>query len=84
MDSLRWDSMIRGHKDVWIPFVGKILRVEQEVHNTADHFAVAVVKDETVVGHVLCEVSCLVWHFIEHDGTGTCEVNMYSNASQLH
>ena len=58
--------------------------VEQEAHNTADCFAVAVVKDETLVGHVLREVSHLVWHFIEHNGTGTCEVNMYSNASQLH
>ena len=71
--------MIRGHhiyKDIWIPFIGEILRVEQEANNTTDRFAVAVVRDETVVGHVPREVSCLVWHFIEHDGTVTCEVNL--------
>ena len=79
MDLLRWDSVIRGHhiyKDIWTPFVSEILCVEQEAHNTADHFAVAVVKDETVVGHVPHKVLHLVWHFIEHDGTVTCEVNL--------
>jgi len=78
MDSLRLDSVICGHhiyKDIWTPFTGEILGVEQEAHNTADRFAVAVVKDETVVGHVPCEVSRLVWYFIKHDGTITCEVN---------
>ena len=77
MDSLHWDSVIRGHhvyKDIWTPFIGEVLRVEQETHNVQDRFAVAVVKDDITVGHVPCEVSCLVWHFIEHDGTVNCEV----------
>ena len=68
--------MIRGHhiyKDIWTPFIGEILHVEQEAHSTTDHFTV---KDETVVGHVLHEVSHLVWHFIKHNGTVTCEVNL--------
>jgi len=55
-------------------FTSEILRVEQEAHDTADRFAVAIVKDETVVGHVPREVLHLVWYFIEHDGTVTCEV----------
>jgi len=62
MDSLHLDSVIRGnhiYKDIWNPFTGEILCVEQEAHNTADCFTVAVVKDETVVGHVPCEVSRL-------------------------
>ena len=57
MDSLRLDSVICGHhiyKDIWTPFTGEILHVEREAHNTAaNRFAVAIVKDETVVGHVL-------------------------------
>ena len=64
MDSLHWDNVIRSYhiyKDIWTPFIGEILRVEQEAHNTADCFAVAVVKDETIVGHVSHEVSRLVW-----------------------
>jgi len=47
MDSLCLDSVIHGHhiyKDIWTPFIGEILHVEQEAHNTADHFAVARVK----------------------------------------
>ena len=77
MDSLHWDSVIHGHhvyKDIWTPFIGEVLRVEQETHNVQDRFAVAVVKDNITVGHVPREVSRLVWHFIEHDGTVNCEI----------
>ena len=77
MDSLHWDSVIRGHhvyKEIWTPFVGEVLRVEQETHNAQDRFAVAIVKDDIIVSYVPHEVSCLVWHFIEHDGTVNCEV----------
>ena len=52
MDSLHSDSVIHGHhiyKDIWNSFVGEILRVEQEAHDTADCFAVAVVKDKTAM-----------------------------------
>ena len=58
MDSLHWDSVIRGHrayKEIWTPFVGEVLHVEQETHNVQDRFAVAVVKDlkeDITVGHV--------------------------------
>ena len=48
--------------------------MEQVAHNAEDHFAVAVVKDETIIDHVPCEALRLVWHFIEHDETVTCEV----------
>ena len=52
----------------------KFLHVEQETHNVQDRFAVAVVKDDITVGHVPREVSRLVWHFIEYDGTVNCEL----------
>ena len=68
MDSLHWDSVIRGHhvyKDIWTLFIGEVLRVEQETHNVQDRFAVAIVKDDITVGHVPREVSRLVWYFIE-------------------
>ena len=44
------------------------------MHNAQDRFAVAIVKDDIIVGHVPREVLHLVWHFIEHDGTVNCEV----------
>ena len=77
MDSLHWDSVIRGHhvhKDIWTPFIGEDLRVEQETHNVQDRFDVAVVKHNITVGIVPHEVLRLVWHFIGHDGTVNCEV----------
>ena len=49
MDSHHWESVIRGHhvyKDIWTPFVGEILNVQQEVHNAEDRFAVAVVSTQ--------------------------------------
>ena len=77
MESLRWEGVIHGHhvyKDNWTPFIGKILCVKQETNNVGDYFAVATVKANTIVGHVVCEVSRLVWYFIQHDATVTCEV----------
>ena len=77
MDSHHWESVFCGHhvfKDIWSPFVGEILNVQQEVHNAKYRFAVVVVKNETIIGHVPREVLLLFWYFIEHDGTITCEV----------
>ena len=46
MNSLHWDSVIRGHR----AYKGKILCVEQETYNAKDcfteHFTVAIVKAE--------------------------------------
>ena len=84
MDSLSWDSVIRGHhiyKNIWTPFVGEILRVEQEVCNPENHFAVPIVKVETIIGHVPREVSCLFWHFIQHDGIVSCEITGHRKPS---
>jgi len=77
MDSLQVDSDIRGHhvyKNVWTPYLGEFLLVEQEDHNPEDCFAVAILKSGGIVGHVPREMSRIVWHFIEHDGTVSCEV----------
>ena len=59
MNSLHWDSMIRGHR----AYKGKILCVEHETYNAEDcfteHFTVAIVKAETIVGHVTRKFSLL-------------------------
>ena len=71
------DCVIRGHhvyKNIWTPFIGEVLHVEQEAHNDEDCFAVAIIKTGKIVGHVPREISCLVWYFIEHDGTVSSEV----------
>ena len=55
-DSYEKTSVIRDHhiyKSVWIPFIGKELVVEAEDSNEHNKNAVAVMKDDCVVGHVL-------------------------------
>jgi len=34
------------YKDIWTHFTDEIIRVEQEANNTADRFAVAIVKGD--------------------------------------
>ena len=51
MESLHWNSVVRGHhvyKDIWTPFVGEILHVEQEDDNPEDCFAVCIALEETI------------------------------------
>jgi len=65
-------------EDIWTPFVGEILCVEQEDDNPEDCFAVCIVKGSAlgnnIVGHVPREVSRLVWYFIVHGGNVVCEI----------
>ena len=71
------ESVVRGHhvfKQIWTPVVGKVLTVAIEAGNTEDRFAIAVTKDDMVVGHVPREFSKLCRHFLRHGGTIACEV----------
>jgi hypothetical protein len=57
MADFRYDSCIRGfhvYKDVWNPVVGETLNAEREkkLDNPADKYAVSVMKDGNIVGHV--------------------------------
>ena len=57
--SFRIESSVRGHhiyKDVWSPVIGDELLVQVEEHNTFDEFAVPVMKNSDVVGHVPLEI----------------------------
>ena len=58
-------SVIHDHhiyKDIRTPELGKILQCEQERGNTEDSYAVSVMKADTIVGHVPCEKSHVVWY----------------------
>ena len=71
------ESVVRGHhiyKASWDPYVGEVLVLEREVANVHDVHAVAIMKEDGVVGHVPKELSRIFWHFIWHGGTITCEV----------
>ena len=54
------ESVIRGHhiyKWIWRPLVGEVLTLEREEGNSHDRFAVSLLKDAIVVGHVPLEFS---------------------------
>lgn len=60
---------------VWSPTVGGTLSVAMELTIPQDSFAVAIIKDACVVGHVSRTVSRIVSFFLEKDGSvGICEV----------
>ena len=61
------ESFIRGYhayKDIWNPFIGEKLPLNREPENTTDEYAIAVVKDSCVVGHVprlLSQIVFISW-----------------------
>ena len=71
------ESVIRGHhiyKHIWWPFVGEVLTSEREEGNNHNKFAVSLLKNATVIGHVPQELLRVFWHFIRHGGTITREL----------
>ena len=67
---LEINSYIRGYHayaDVWVPAVGETLLVKPEPTNAKDNNAVAVLKDTTIVGHVLQNFSPRLFQFLRRD-----------------
>ena len=62
------------YKSIWIPVVGECLGVAREEANHHDHYAVPVMKDSTIVGHVPREYSRTFNFFIIHGGGVSCEL----------
>ena len=68
-EHLCFESTVRGHhvyKRMWTPLIGELLQTVAEAGNGHDRFAVAVEKDDDVVGHVPREISKVAWFFIQH------------------
>ena len=59
------ERVVRSHdvKRVWSPERGKELTVTPEDNNDHDHHAIAMMKDNEVVGHVpsLSRLTCNMW-----------------------
>ena len=58
--SIEFESFVTGHhvyKVVWSPFIGESLNTQEEPDNVHDKYAVKVLKNEAVVGHVPREIS---------------------------
>ena len=76
--SFQYQSFVRGHHvylNSWTPVVGEQLVVRRELDNNHDQYAVAVIKDGEVVGHVPQAKSRLISFFLGYDGNVCfCEV----------
>lgn len=68
---------------VWTPHVGEILSTRKETGNHHDRFAVAVLKDDRIVGHIPREVSKTAWFFLEHGGEIRCEITSRRRRSDV-
>ena len=77
MESLQKESCIRGYhiyQQLWTAAVGEHLTCQRERGNTADAYAVSVIKDGTIVGHLPRRISCACTLFMRRGGTIGCQV----------
>ncbi len=74
---------IRGYhqyRSMWVPTVNEMLRVEPEISNPHDMYAIATKKrfpgfsSDSVVGHLPREVSRITHFIILHGGRVSCRV----------
>ena len=71
------ESVIRGHHNyqrIWTPELGEYLVCEREPTNVNDRYAVAVVKDDVIVGHLPRAQSKIYSLFLLRNGTIDCVV----------
>jgi len=69
-------TVVRGYhvyQEIWTAPLGEVLFCQQETNNHHDRFAVAIIKDGEVVGHVRREISSICSMFLL-TGTIKCEV----------
>ena len=70
-------TCIRGYhiyRRIWSATIGKKLVCKREISNVVDRYAVTVLKDSTVVGHLPKKISKICSLFLHCGGTITCEV----------
>ena len=71
------DSCIRGYhlyQAIWTAVVGECLVCQREPLNSSDRYAVAVLKDDVVVGHLPRHMSRVLSLFLLRNGTIECIV----------
>lgn len=70
--------MVRGYhvyRNIWEAKNGEVLTCEQEINNGYDPFAVSVIKDGVVVGHLPRMISTVASLFLKQKGSITCHAN---------
>ena len=63
-------SFVRGYhayKDIWDPVVGQMLQLRRQPDNNEDSHAVAVLNEETIVGHMPYNLAPIVERFLRRE-----------------
>ena len=71
------ESMVRGHHSYqksWTLVIGDVLIVEREEENQHDDYAVTVMKNGDIVGHLPRSISRVSWVFLKHGGVIMCQI----------
>ena len=71
------NCVIRGHhiyKEIWNPFIGEELQCKMEHGNIHDIYAVAVTREDIVVGHLPRNISTPCHLFLRKGGIILCTV----------
>ena len=75
MPSFSVSSSVRGYhvyKDIWEATEGEVLPCTRELHNLRDPFAVAIMREGVIVGHVPKKISAVCSSFLRRSGSITC------------
>ena len=76
--SFEFQSFVRGYhvyKSIWDPMNGEVLRLAREPDNCQDKLAVAVMKEDSVVGHIPHHLAPIVSAFLKRNvNKGMAEV----------
>ena len=62
------------YKTIWIAIVGEVVECRREPDNCKDRYAVAVIKDDAVIGHLPRTISKLCSIFLRRGCTIQCRV----------
>ena len=88
--TLSLSSYIRGYheyKDLWTPHLGKSLAAKAETTNPLDRFAVAVLLDDNVIGHLpkgkLGRYAKPISFFLQADAKNCCTAVVTGQAVNL-
>ena len=77
MDEYKRESSVRGYhvyQAIWLAVIGEVLPCARERRNSTYRYAVAVVKDRQIIGHLPRKISKVCSLFIRRGGSIQCTV----------
>ena len=72
------ESVIRGYyeyRSTWEAAFGELLSCQRETGNSYDSFAVGVMKNGSIVGHIPRKLSAVCAMFLQQGGSILCQVS---------